>query len=195
MVNLVYVWAGIVLTVAARLLLKYLSSFTELSVYEVTSDMVPIDRDLLEEIAEHVDPAHGQNYRYQRKRLRLDVEAIKVRFRRILANAEKPRHWAMFDRRMIRKKRLEYGPEVSDAIKEVLALERDLRWLVKRVLFRIWLWNLTAFERREWGPVPDLRKLRIAEILQAYDKLKQASIDLARAYGEGAIAEEIATVM
>lgn len=195
MIIFAYICGGVALTIASYFLLKYLSSFTEFSVYEVTTDMVPIDRELLEEIAGSADSKPGPNYRYQRKRLRLDLDAVQVRFRRILTNAARPRHWAMFDRRTIRKKRLNYGPEVSEAIKEVLAAERDLRRLVKRMLFRIWIWNLTGFHRREWGPVPDLRKLRIAEILRAYDRLKQATIDLARAYGEGAIAEEIAAAM
>lgn len=195
MVILVYVCGGVALTIASHLLLKYLTSFTEFSVYEVTTDMVPIDRELLEEIAASTDFKPGSDYRYQRKRLRIDLEDVRVGFRRILANAARPRHWARFDRRTIRKKRLDYGPEVSAGIKEVLAAARDLRWMVKRVLFRIWLWNLTGFHRREWGPVPNRYKLRIEEILQAYDRLKQAAIELARAYGEAAIAEEIAAVM
>jgi hypothetical protein len=208
----VYISAGVILTIAAHFFLERISSFTELSIYEVPNDMVPVERELLEEILANagaapvanpemamrllqMNPRELRHYRYQRKRLRLDLDAIQVRLRRILANAARPKHWAIRDERMIKEKKLEYGPEVSEGIKQVLVAQRELSRLVVWVLFRIWLWNLTAFQTREWGPIPDVRKLRVGEILEAYEKLKHATVNLARSYGEAGVAEEIAAVM
>ncbi len=200
MVYYVYILAAFVLGITANLLFEYLAKYTALSVYEVANDMVPIERELLEEIVEESEswasePELTRDACYRRKRVRLNLDAIQVRLHRIVTNAARPKYWARTDLRMIRKNRLEHPPEVFEGIKQVLHLEWEVRRLALWLLFRIWLWNISGFQRREWGPMPDVQKFSIVRVLDAYERLKSATVELARSYGEAAIAEELAVRM
>lgn len=197
MVYYVYIAAvAFVLGLGATILFDRLGKYTGLTMYEVPNDMLPIEREVMEEIINDWEfQPENVGARYRRKRLRLDLDAIEARLHRVLSNAKRPKYWALNDRRMKRKNKLEHPPAVAEGIKSVLEAERELWWPTVWLLIHIKLWNMTWFHAREWGPVPDVRRFRIEEILQAYDKLKSAAIELARSYGEAALAEEIAAAM
>lgn len=190
----VYIAVAFVLGIGATFLFDRLGKYTVISVYEVSNDMVPIEREVLEEIISEY-PVETPNARSQRIRVRLDLDAIQVRLHRILSNAKRPKYWALTDRRVNRQNKIEHPPEVAEGIKKILQAERELWWLTTRLLVRIWLWNVSGFHIRTWGPIPDVRRFHIQEILDAYNKVKVAAIELARSCGEGVIAEEIATAM
>lgn len=194
----VYLIAAFVFGFAASFLFKYLAKCTVLSVYEVSSDMVPIDREILEDIVNESNEGEcglRRGASDRRMRVRMDLGTIQVRLHRIIANAARSKYWARTDQRLIRKNRLEHPIEVSDGIKTVLDAEREVWQLCAWLLFRIWLWNLSGFQRRTWGPIPNIRNFDIAKVLATYEKLKQATVELARSSGEAGIAEELAVVM
>lgn len=192
-----YIAVAFVLGLGAKILVGRLGKYTAITMYEVPTDMVPVEREVLEEIINDLDfqSENAPNALYLRKRIRLDLDTIQVRLHRVLTNARRPKYWARNDRRVNRKNKLEHPLEVAEGIKRILEAERELRWLTVRLLIRIWLWNMSGFHIREWGPIPDVPRFRIPEVLQAYDKLKLAAIELARSYGEAAVAEEIAAAM
>jgi hypothetical protein len=191
-----YVAIAFIFGICAAFVLTRLARYTDISMYEVATDMVPIEREVLEEtIAYSESQPETPDARFRRKRLRLDLDTIQIRLHRILTNAKRPKYWALNDQRMNRKNKLEHPPEVADGIKRVLEAERELWRKTVWLLVKIWVWNITAFQRREWGPIPDVRRFRIQEILEAYDNVRAAAVDLARSYGEAAVAEEIAAAM
>lgn len=200
MIYYVYILIAFVLGLAANFLFEYLAKYTALSVYEVANDMVPIERDLLEEIVEESEswasePELTRDACYRRKRVRLNLDAIQIRLHRILTNAARPKYWARTDLRIFKKNRLEHPAEVFEGITKVLEAEWEVRRLALWLLFRVWLWNVSGFQSREWGPMPDVQKFSIVRVLDAYERLKSAAVDLARRYGEAAIAEELAVKM
>lgn len=202
MVNLFYLVAafatGFALAVAAYFAAKRRSAYTELSLYEVTDGMLPVDREMLLEIArESRRPDHNiaRNAHHHRREVRLNLDSVRDQFHRILINAARPRHWADTDWRIITKNRLEHPADAFPATVRVRRAEWELRRLVRRELIWIWLWNMSGFHKREWGPVPDMQNLRIANVLEAYERLRLAAINLARCYGEAVVAEEIAAAM
>jgi hypothetical protein len=194
---LLYIGLGAAVTVAAFFLLKRRAAYHEVTIYEVADGMLPLDRESLLEIERESGPGPVlmRNAYSYRRQLRLDLECLKVQFERILSNAARPRDCALSDLRLIRKHRLQYPEGSHLAMGRVLDAERELRHLVRRTLFMIWLWNISGFHKREWGPVPDLQKLHIGNILEAYERVRLAAVNLARCYGEAAIAEEIAACM
>lgn len=199
MIYYAYIAVAFVLGLAVNFIFEYLAKYTALSVYEVPSDMLPIDRELLDQIVKESDLEAESELRRNapdwRKRVRLDLGTIQVRLYRISTNAARSKYWARSDQRLIRKNRLEHPPEVSEGIKRVLEAEREVWRLCAWLRFRIWLWNVSRFQRRTWGPIPNIRRFEIAKVLAAYEKLKQATVELARSYGEAAIAEELAAIM
>lgn len=194
-----FIVIAFVLGNAATFLFGRLSKYRALTIYEVAHDMSPIERDVLEEIvteSESLGRAFlGRIPIHERRRVRVHLETIKVRLGRILMNAARPKYWAQTDQRMMRRNRQEHPQEVVKGMKKLLQAERELRWLTWRVLFRVWLWNLSGFHIRDWGPMPDLRTFRIADVLRAYDAVKVATISVARSCGEAVIAVEIAENM
>lgn len=193
----IYIAVGLVLGIGATILFDRLGKYTAITIYEVPNDMVPIEREVLEEIINDLDfqSETAPNALYLRKRIRLDLDTIQVRLRRILTNARRPKYWALNDRRVNRKNKLQLPSEVAEGIKRVLEAERELWRPTVWLLIQIWLWNLSGFHTREWGPIPNVRRFPIPQILEAYDKLKLAAVELARSYGEAATAEEIAAAM
>ena len=186
-----------VLGIGATIWFGHLGAYKNLTIYEVADDMVPIEAAVLEEIAqcsESLPGIHSERYR-PRKRLRHDLHSIEDRLRRILNNAARPKYWALNERRMLRENKYEHPPEVVDGFKQLLEAEKELWWLTVPQLIRIRLWTLTRFDYREWGPVPDIRKFRLREILQAYNNVMLSAIELARATGEAVVAEDIAAAM
>jgi hypothetical protein len=194
---LLYLCLGAVLTVAAFFLLRRRAAYREVTIYEVTDGMVPPDKERLLEMDREPKPVavFARNSCSYRRELRLDLECLKIQFERILSNAARPRDCAYSDLRLIRKHCLEYPDEAPVVIRQVLDAERQLRMLVRRALFMIWLWSLSGFHRRGWGPVPDLQKFQVGSILEAYGRVRLAAISLARCYGEAAVSEEIAASM
>jgi hypothetical protein len=159
--------------------------------------MLPVDREGLREIDSDSRLLLGfrRNARDCRRQLRLDLESIKVQFQRILNNAARPRNWASSDWRVIKKHLLEHPPEALEATDRVLAAEWELRKLVHWELFKIWLWSVSGFHRRQWGPVPNIHSLHIPDVLDAYERVRLAAVNLARCYGQAALSEEIAVSM
>jgi hypothetical protein len=189
--------AGFVLGSCAYFLSRRLGQYTVVTVYEVSDGMVPADRDLLLEIAHSYRQAARPwpNPCDSRRQLRLDLASMQIQFQRMLTNAARPRNWASSDRRIIKKNKLECHPDILTATDRVLESERELRRLILWVLLQIWLWSLSNFHAREWGPVPDICRLDIIKVLDLYEKVRLAAVNLARCHGEATVAEEIAVSM
>jgi hypothetical protein len=146
-------------------------------------------------LAGSVSGSTRRNALDNRRKVRVNLEAIKIQLQRVSANASRPKFWAQTDWRQITKNSLEHSPELFEAIVRVLDAERALQSLVRRTQVRVWLWSVSGFYRWEWGPMPDFRKLCIPQMLEAYDCVRLAASDLARCYGEAGVAEDIAAAM
>jgi hypothetical protein len=84
----------------------------------------------------------------------------------------------------MRRHKLEYPQESLTAIHKVIDADEEFQGLASSVLRRIWIWYLVGFEWRTWGPVPDLRQLRISELVNAYNRVKEAAEAYALLYGD-----------
>lgn len=197
MLILLYLCLGASVTVAAFFTLKHRAAYREVTVYEITDGMLPIDRERLLEIDRASKPIlmFERNTCSYRREIRLDLECVKIQFERILNNAARPRDCAYSEWRLTRKHALQHPPEVIEILLDVRKLEEELRKLVRWRLFKIWLWNISGFHKRQWGPVPNMRGFCIPRILESYECVRQATVSLARRYGEAVLAEEIAAAM
>jgi hypothetical protein len=145
-----------------------------------------------------------------RRELRNDLDDVKDQFQRISTNAGMVGDCAS-QYRLIQEKHgweeeLEASQEetqaaqeeariTAQAIQRVLDAERDLQPALRRVRLIIWLWDMSGFHKHSWGPVPDISKLHIHRVLEAYERVKLAAVNLARSYGEAVIAEDLAEAM
>jgi hypothetical protein len=195
-VNFSFLCAGVAIICGGYFLLRWLAEYTVVTIYEVTDDMVPVDRELLADIAgSHERAKERATSCDERRQVRLDLASIRNQLRQMLINARRSRHWAFSDRRIILKNKLECSSDTSTATDRVLNAERELRRLTLWVLFRVWLWSLSNFHAFEHGPVPDIRKLNLSRVVHLYENVRLAAINLARCYGEAVVAEDINMAM
>lgn len=197
MVNFFFFCGGIALVVGVYFLSRWLETYTTITIYEVTEGILPVDRELLLEVAAHYASETKAAYHAHasRRQLRLDLAIIRDQLQRILTNAARPRNWALNDSRTIKKNKLDYPAEVHQALQRVWDAERALRKLTLWILLRVRLWNISRFHARLWGPVPDIGKLPILKVVELYESVKVAAVALARCYGEAAVGEEIAALL
>lgn len=181
---------------------------SEVTLDEIRYRILPVDRDLLIEIK--VDSLAWLSAKKDygaRRDVRSALDDVKEQFHRISTNAERVRDCASYYRSISERQRSEEALEDQElgvvvelearveAIERALKAAANLDSMLRRVLVAIWIWDMSAFHKREWGPVPDLARLRISEVLEAYERVKMAAVHLAQACGEGVVSQQLSEQM
>lgn len=122
--------------------------------------------------------------RDQRSRL----ECAKEYVSRAYHNCRIVLEWGTTEWRDMIDLHLEYEPLVVEAIKALRKEAAAFRWIALMALSYMWLLSLLHFDQWRFMPVPGIaarRKVFSADILQSYERVKQAAATLARvAYAE-----------
>jgi hypothetical protein len=169
-------------------------TYTRLAIDDLIDYFQQVNQDILLEKANQPEVEyHGWASYTHRRDLRLRLDLLKDYIQRMCRNAARPGHVAQSDLFQMRRHKLEYPQEALTAIHGVIDADQEFQRFAASRLRKIWFWSLIGFEGRSWGPVPDLGRFRIAELVKAYNRVKLAAETYALLYGEVGrlISEEI----
>lgn len=119
-----------------------------------------------------------------RRDQRAQLECAKEYVSRASHNSRIVLEWATTERRDMIDHSLEYLPSVVEAIDRLRKEARRFRWIAFADLSQMWLLSLSHFDRWHFMPIPSVaarRKVFASDILQSYEKVKEAAAALARA--------------
>jgi len=192
--------AGLFLSLAG---LQRRATYTGLTIDDMIDSFRQVNQEVLQERLLEMDeesavePHHGWTSYSYRRHLRVGLDLLKDYVERMLHNSSRVGYWAGVDEREMRKHKLEYTPQSLKALRELVEADGEVRRLGRSVLWKAWLWSLSGFEKRTWGPVPDIAKFQIPRLLEAYNRVKRAAEAYALFYGETGrlISQEIAIKM
>jgi hypothetical protein len=172
---------------AAYFLFKRLSQFTKRTWDDVPEFLRPINHEAVEKLfdakGELETLAFGNSRRAQRGRLDL----ARVFVQNLYHNATIVYQWGETEWSDMVRHSLEYD---EDTRAKILALHREaVTFLVasRVALIKIWFWGLLHFDRIPIVPLPSVAALRqpgSIDLLQSYQRVKQAAAALASIYGE-----------
>jgi hypothetical protein len=111
--------------------------------------------------------------RDQRARLDLGIEMVC----RAYHNNRLSYEFVHTDWRGMNDYHLEYKPDVVEAMKTALNETKRFKWMARYALIYMWLLSMLHFDEWRFMPVPSVvarRKVFDNDLLQAYDRMKQA---------------------
>lgn len=202
-----YISAGVLLGGLGFLLsfsgLKRRATYTGLTIDDMIDSFHPVNQEILQEALLEIgseastDPHYGWTSYVYRRHLRLALDKLKDYIQRMLHNSTRLGYWASSDQQEMRKHKLVYTPQSLKALRELLEADAAFRQLARSALRALWLWSLTGFQSRTWGPLPDIQNFQIPRLLEAYNRIKLAAEAYALFYGETGklISEEMAAKM
>lgn len=177
--------SGAVALLVALRTAKRKGTYTRLVIDDLIDYFQQVNQEILLENAKQPElQYYGWSAYINRRQLRLRLDWLKDHIERMCRNAARPGHVAQSDLFQMRQRKLEYPEESIKAIHAVIDADREFQRLAASALRRIWFWSLIGFEWRNWGPVPDVGMFRIAELVDAYNRVKQAIEAYALLYGE-----------
>ena len=187
---LLWMLAGGFLVSAGALWLHSRTRFTERTWDEVPDFLRPMDPEILRRL---FDPnAETRILLYQRQPGRRRAQRVRLELAREYAgrmfhNTRVVYEWSRTEWIDMVRHGLDYDDEVRE---KILALRKTcilFGMAARVVLVRMWLWSLLGFERWRLLPLPrvaGLRKTGSVDLLEAYERVKAAALDLALVYGE-----------
>jgi|SRR5579862_615376 len=123
-----------------------------------------------------------------RRDQRARLECVKEYVGRAHHNCRIVLEWAVTEHRDMVDHHLDYEPPVVEAIRTLRKEARRYRWIALIDLTFMWLLSLSHFDRWRFMPIPSVaarRKVFSADVLQSYERVRQAAATLARvAYAE-----------
>lgn len=117
--------------------------------------------------------------RDQRARLDLAMELIGRAYHDSRLSLE----WSSTEWRDMFDLHLEYDPELVEAIRLLRKESTSFNRIARAVLLQMWLFSLLHFDQWRFMPVPSVvarRKTFGQDILQAYERVRQAAANMAR---------------
>lgn len=190
---------GVLATIVGYIVLTRQATYTGLTIDDLIDYFQQVNQQILLETANQSDeePHYGWTSYVYRRQLRLKLDLLKDYLQRMSHNTARPGHVAHSDLAKMRQHKLVYPPESIKALHDVLDADREFAKLARSTLRKIWLWSLTRFHDRTWGPVPNIQDFQIPKLIEAYNHVKRAAEAYALFYGEVGrlISEEISAKM
>ena len=141
-----------------------------------------------------------RNYSPRREQ-RARLDKLREQYYRLDHNGLIVYQWADTEWYDLNQHQLEesYGPELCAKIKELRSAALEFRVAIRVALAKIWLLSLIHFDKISFIPIPSVAALGRTgkiDLVNAYQKVKQAAVNLASVYGEeNEFANEISAAM
>lgn len=190
----------IVIAAAVVKLLYHLTLFKERTIDEVIGYLRRIDWQELKLLfdAEEEEKLRGfwlpRNFRRtQRARLDQAREFLRCMYHNCLLLFQ----WSNTERKDKRKHHLQYEPELTASISNLVSITRRFCWIAFVIRFKIIFLSLLNFDKLPFLPIPSvvaLRTVRNTDLIELYEAVKKAAAALASVYGEESVQQIMGTM-
>lgn len=172
---------------AIYFLLKHLSQFSKRTWDDVPDFLRQINHAAVEKLFDSQEEQEALAYSNSRRTLRCRLDLAREYVQNLCHNATIVCQWGETEWSDMVRHKLDYD---EDTRKRILALHREaVTFLMacRVVRIKIWFWSLLHFDRWRLAPLPSVAALRhpgSIDLLQAYQRVKQAAAALASIYGQ-----------
>lgn len=105
--------------------------------------------------------------------------------------------WSNTERKDKRRHHLQYEPELTASILNLVSITKRFRRIGFVIRFKITLLSLVNFDKLAFLPIPSvvaLRTVRDTDLIELYEAVKKAATALASVYGEESVQQIMATM-
>ena len=105
--------------------------------------------------------------------------------------------WSNTERKDKRRHHLQYEPELTASILNLVSITKRFRRIGFVIRFKIALLSLMNFDKLAFLPIPSvvaLRTVRDTDLIELYEAVKKAATALASVYGEESVQQIMATM-
>jgi hypothetical protein len=172
---------------AIYFLFKHLSQFTKRSLDDVPEFLRPINHAAVEKLFDANVEREALAFSNSRRTLRCRLDLARVYVQNLQHNATIVCQWGETEWSDMVRHSLEYD---DDMRAKMLALHHEaviFLMACRVVRVKIWFWSLLHFDRWTSVPAPSVAALRrpgSIDLLEGYERVKQAAAALASIYGE-----------
>lgn len=172
---------------AAYFLLKHLTQFTKRSLDDVPEFLRPVNHPAVQKLFDENEEREALAFTNVRRTVRCRLDLAREYVQNLQHNATIVCQWGETEWSDMVRHQLEYD---EDTRAKLLSLHREaVTFLIacRVVRIKIWFWSLLHFDRWAVVPLPRVSALRrpgSIDLLQSYQRVKQAAAALASIYGE-----------